>query len=175
MPQESVTAELETELRSALRAQLPDFMIPSVFVMMDQLPRTPNAKIDRNNLPIPDRARHNTDSATVLAATEVEQLVARIWEDLLSLDTVSVETNLFDLGANSLMMVRASTRLSDALARPVTLVDMFRYPTVRSLATNVLGSNTPDPATVRQDGQDRAQVRRDAMRRQRARPGRPDK
>ena len=174
-PQESVTAELETELRSALRAQLPDFMIPSVFVMMDQLPRTPNAKIDRNNLPIPDRSRHNTDSATVLAATEVEQLVARIWEDLLSLDTVSVETNLFDLGANSLMMVRASTRLSDALARPVTLVDMFRYPTVRSLATNVLGSNTPDPATVRQDGQDRAQVRRDAMRRQRARPGRPDK
>lgn len=178
-PHESVTADLETELRSSLRAQLPDFMIPSVFVMMDELPRTPNAKIDRNNLPAPDRARHNTDAVLVLAATEVEQIVARIWEELLSLDTVSVETNLFDLGANSLMMVRASTRLSDALDRPVTLVDMFRYPTVRSLATNVLWrdtteSDTTESHTARQQGQDRAQLRRDAMRRQRARPGRPD-
>ena len=173
MPQEFVTVDLETELRSALRAQLPDFMIPSVFVMMDELPRTPNAKIDRNNLPLPERARHNTDSAMVLAATEVEQIMARIWEELLSLDTVGVETNLFDLGANSLMMVRASTRLSDALAHPVTLVDMFRYPTVRSLATNVLGSDTP-AVIAAQQGQDRAQLRRDAMRRQRARPGRPD-
>ena len=168
------TDDLETALRSALRAQLPDFMIPSMFVMMDELPRTPNAKLDRNSLPAPDRARHNTASATVLAATKVEQIVAQIWEELLSVDTVSVEANLFDLGANSLMMVRASTRLSDALAQPVTLVDMFRYPTVRSLATNVLARDTPSSDVAAQQGQDRAQLRRTAMRRQRARPARPD-
>ena len=134
---------LAPELRAHLRSTLPDHMVPTAFVLLDALPRTPNGKIDRNALPAPDRSRVEDAETLVAAEGDLEETIATIWQDILSLDAVGVETNLFDLGANSLMMVRASSRLGEALGRKVSLVEMFGYPTVRSLAAH-LGAGDGD-------------------------------
>jgi natural product biosynthesis luciferase-like monooxygenase protein len=161
---------LAPELRAHLRSSLPDHMVPTAFVLLDALPRTPNGKIDRNALPAPDRGRVEDAEVLVAPASDIEVTIATIWQDILSLDAVGVETNLFDLGANSLMMVRASSRLGEALGRKVSLVEMFGYPTVRSLAAH-LGGGEGD--TALSQSQERAEARREAMRRrQEARAGR---
>jgi hypothetical protein len=162
---------LAPELRAHLRAVLPDHMVPTAFVLLDALPRTPNGKIDRNALPEPDRSRVEGSDELVAPATDIELIIATIWQDLLSLDAVGVETNLFDLGANSLMMVRASSRLGEALERRVSLVEMFGHPTVRALAVHLGGGSDDDHNPGLSQSQDRAETRREAMRR-RSRAGR---
>ena len=106
----------------------PTTWCPRAFVVLDALPRTPNGKIDRNALPAPDRARVEDAEALVAAEGDLEVTIATIWQDLLALDAVGVETNLFDLGANSLMMVRASSRLGAALGRKVSVGRVVRSP-----------------------------------------------
>jgi acyl carrier protein len=175
-PARRTAASLGPDLRAALRTVLPDFMVPSAFVVLDALPRTPNGKIDRNALPAPDRGRSEGE-ATAAPTNELERSIATVWQDMLSLDVVGVETNLFDLGANSLMMVKASARLAESLGRTVSLVDLFRYPTVRALAAHLGEGGGEADAEVLDDSHDRAQARRDAMARRRdaragARPGR---
>jgi acyl carrier protein len=158
---------LAPELRAHLRAVLADHMVPTAFVMLDALPRTPNGKIDRNALPQPDRGRVEGSDELVPPASDIELTIATIWQDLLALDAVGVETNLFDLGANSLMMVRASSRLGEALERRVSLVEMFAHPTVRALALHLGGGSDDDRGPALSQSQDRAQARREAMRRRR--------
>lgn len=161
-----------TELRAHLRASLPDYMVPTAIVVLDALPRTPNGKIDRNALPAPDRSRTEADVAVVAPENEIEHTIAGIWRDMLALDTVGVETNLFDLGANSLMMVQASSRIGVALERPISLVEMFRFPTVRSLAGHLEGGGLDGGSDVEQvamqRSQDRGQNRKDALLRRRS-------
>jgi hypothetical protein len=160
------------DLRAQLRSTLPDHMVPTAFVMLDALPRTPNGKIDRNALPAPDRGRIEDAAELVAPEGDVERVIAGVWQDILALDAVGVETNLFHLGANSLMMVRASGRLGEALGRKVSVVEMFAYPTVRALAGH-LGNGGRDAEASVQRSQDRAEARREAMRRRGgARPGR---
>jgi acyl carrier protein len=161
---------LAPELRAHLRATLPDHMVPTAFVLLDALPRTPNGKIDRNALPEPDRGRMEGVDELVAPASDMELTIATIWQDLLSLDAVGVETNLFDLGANSLMMVRASSRLAEALERKVSLVEMFGHPTVRALAMHLGGDSDHDHNAALHQSQDRADARRESMRRRRERP-----
>ena len=108
---------------------------------------------------------------------DFERSIATVWQDMLSLDAVGVETNLFDLGANSLMMVQAAARLSEALGRGLSVVEMFRYPTVRSLAAHLEGGGAAEQADL-QDSQDRGQSRKDALQRRRELPprlARPDR
>jgi natural product biosynthesis luciferase-like monooxygenase protein len=159
---------LAADLRAYLRGRLPDYMVPSAFVVLEAFPLTPNGKVDRKALPAPDRGR--TESTTAYAApnNEVELLIAAIWQDMLSMDRVGVDSNFFDLGANSLMMVQANGRLRAALGKSVSLVDQFRFPTVRALAAHVVdgGGGT---AEVLKESQERAQTRMDAMGRRRER------
>ena len=163
---------LVPELRNHLRTSLPDYMVPTAFVLLDALPRTPNGKIDRNALPAPDRSR--VEGATAVApASDIERTIAAVWQDMLSLDAVGVETNLFDLGANSLMMVQANNRLREALDRRVSLVEMFRFPTVRSLAEHLDGG-AEEEAELMKSSADRGAGRKDALaRRREARGSRP--
>jgi natural product biosynthesis luciferase-like monooxygenase protein len=157
---------LAPELRAHLRSMLPDYMVPTAFVLLEALPRTPNGKIDRNALPAPDRGRIEAEQI-VAPSNDVEAKIATIWQDILSLDAVGVETNVFDLGANSLMMVRASARLTEALGRRVSLVEMFGYPTVRSLAAHLDGDGADEEAAALGQSQDRADSRRELMKRRR--------
>jgi natural product biosynthesis luciferase-like monooxygenase protein len=160
--------QLVPALRAHLREKLPEFMVPSAFVQLEKLPLTPNGKIDRGALPAPDRARHEGSAKYQAPASELERGIAGVLGELLGLDEVGTDDNFFDLGANSLMMVQASVRLRAVLGRNVALVQMFQFPTVRSLAA-VLGSDEGGDARTTREGQDRAQARKDAMARRRDR------
>jgi acyl carrier protein len=137
-------------------------------VQLEKLPLTPNGKIDRGALPAPDRARHEGSANFQAPASDLERGIASVLGELLGLDEVGTEDNFFDLGANSLMMVQASVRLRVVLGRNVALVQMFQFPTIRSLAA-VLGSDEGGDARTTREGQDRAQARKDAMQRRRDR------
>ena len=156
---------LVPQLRTYLREKLPDYMVPSTFVLLDALPLTPNGKINRKALPAPDRTRQESAAAYTAPQNEVERVIASVWGELLNLDQVGTHDNFFDLGANSLLMVQANGKLRRALETSVSLVDMFRFPTVSLLAKHLSQGSDGDPAL--QQGQDRAQVRKDAMARRR--------
>ncbi|MEO5899200.1 MAG: phosphopantetheine-binding protein, partial [Ilumatobacteraceae bacterium] len=158
--------DIGPQLRAHLRTTLPDYMVPSAFVVLEHLPRTPNGKTDRAALPAPDRGRREESGEAIAPSNDLERTISDIWQDILSLDAVGVETNLFDLGANSLMMVQASTRLSEALGRRLSLVEMFGHPTIRALAAHV-GADGAGESRSAQQGQERAKARMDAMQRQR--------
>jgi acyl carrier protein len=157
-------------LREALRERLPEFMLPQVFVPLDEFPHTPNGKIDRKALPAPERstAPAAAGAAYVAPAGELETQIATVWKDVLKLDQVGTGDNFFDLGGHSLLAVQAHRRLREALQRDLSVTDIFRFPTIQSLAA-YLADGSQGGA---QQGTDRAQGRRAAMqRRQQQRAG----
>ena len=156
---------LVPSLRTHAREKLPEYMVPSAIVVLDALPLTPNGKIDRAALPAPDHVRQETSAKYEAPASDLERKIALVFQELLSITEVGVDDNFFDLGANSLMMVQASVRLRGAVGQNVSLVQLFQFPTVRSLAA-ALGKTQPDDELTKQ-GQDRAQTRKDAMQRRR--------
>lgn len=148
-------------LKEHLRGQLPAYMVPGAFVVLSTLPLTPNGKLDRKALPEPDRARQETAAPYVAPASRLEEMIAETWQELLNLDRVGMRDNFFDLGANSLLMLRAHTMLRDRLQRPVSLVDLFRFPTVGALA-GFLADGLSE-ASALTESQTRARARREAL------------
>jgi natural product biosynthesis luciferase-like monooxygenase protein len=152
-----------------LRDTLPDYMVPGAFVILDALPLTPNGKIDRQSLPEPDRARVEVAAAYTAPASELERIIADTWGELLGLDRVGTTDTFFDLGANSLLMVQAHAALREKLQRPLSLVDLFHFPTVGALAASLAASlegGAPESSAL-VESQARAQTRVDAMQRRR--------
>ncbi|MHB1327790.1 MAG: MupA/Atu3671 family FMN-dependent luciferase-like monooxygenase, partial [Gemmatimonadales bacterium] len=155
-----------TEIRQAVGARLPEYMIPSHVVVLERLPRTPNLKIDRKALPTPDHVAAPTASY-VQPGSELEQTIAAIWQEALRISQVGVNDNFFDIGGHSLLTVKVHSRLRSAIDRPVSITDLFRFPTIRSLAEH-LGGAAPAVATT-EVSQARADARREAMQRRRGR------
>jgi amino acid adenylation domain-containing protein len=154
------------ELLLFLRENLPGYMVPSAIVMLDAIPLTQNAKVDRAALPVPDGHRPGQGGAFGPPRTKLERAVARVWREVLKLDRVGVDDNFFDLGGHSLLLAQVNARLREDLGCDLPVVDMFRYPTVRALAS-FLGQPAADGA-----GGDRspaAGLRRPAARPDRAR------
>ncbi len=159
-------APAEADLRDRLRARLPEFMVPSHIVFLDALPQTPNGKVDRKALPAPDSAKPAAPvEAFVAPGSELEKTIAAIWVEVLKLPQVGTRDNFFDLGGHSLLAVQAHRRLREALGRSLSITDIFRFPTVQSLA-GYLGAG--DSGAVVRQGQDRAAGRRAALQRRQA-------
>jgi len=156
---------LISALREQARQKLPEYMIPSAFVIMDALPLTPNGKIDRKALPAPESPK-SASTTHKPPQNDVERGIVSVLRDLLGAVEVGVDDNFFDLGANSLMMVQASVRLRSVLGRPVPLVRLFQHPSARALAVALGDAGQATDAAVKQS-QDRAQIRKDAMQRPR--------
>jgi acyl carrier protein len=123
-------------------------MVPSAFVTLDHLPLTPNGKVDRRALPAPEYAGSAVHTAP---RDETEQRIARVWAEVLGVEEVGVEDNFFDLGGDSLLLMRVYTRLGDTLKPGLTTVDLFRHPTVRSLAEHLAGAGGAADAGARRD------------------------
>ena len=119
------------ELRSYLKQLLPDFMIPATFVLVDSMPLLLNGKVDRTAL---SRIKINQTKAYEAPQSEIEEAIAKIWQEVLQLENVSVNDNFFDIGGHSLLIVRVQQKLGSVLERNVLIVDLFQYPTIRSLA-----------------------------------------
>jgi natural product biosynthesis luciferase-like monooxygenase protein len=157
------------EWRAHLREYLPEYMIPAAFVVLPRLPLTPNGKVDRKALPAPHAQAPTAAVAYVAPASDLEKTISDIWQSLLALPRVGVKENIFDLGANSLLTVQANNKLSQILGRRISLVSMFQYPTVESLAAALSPKPTAEGAAgpQQQSGKDRAEARRQAMQRRR--------
>ncbi|MFI9203132.1 amino acid adenylation domain-containing protein [Streptomyces sp. NPDC053048] len=132
-------------LREHLGAALPGWMIPSLFVTLERIPRTASGKTDRNALPRPCPAPSDAPDG---AADGTERAIAEVWRDVLRLDRVGVEDNFFEVGGDSLLLMRVMARLRTRARLPLTRVEMFMYPTIRSLARRLDPPESPRrPAT----------------------------
>ena len=125
----SVSAD---QLRDFLGKSLPDYMIPSAFVMLAEMPLTPNGKIDRNALPRPERAR--SDAPHVAPRTPFETILAEIWRELLQLDAVGVRDDFFEHGGHSLAATRLVSQIRQRLNAEIPLRAVFEKRTIADLA-----------------------------------------
>lgn len=123
-------------LRRFLQDKLPDYMLPSSFVMLNALPLTPNGKVDRRSLPIPDRNRWNQEQF-VSPRTAVEEVLTKIWLKVLKLQQISVHDNFFDMGGHSLLATQVISRIRDTYQLNIPLRRLFDAPTVASLAESI--------------------------------------
>src|SRR5215813_135944 len=126
-----------TELRTFLKEKLPDYMIPSLFLFLDVLPLTPNGKVDRTALPRPDGERPLLDRGFVEPRTEIEELVAQTWREVLKLDKIGIHDNFFELGGHSLLATRVIARLRVRFNIDIALRKLFELPNIAGLAQHV--------------------------------------
>jgi amino acid adenylation domain-containing protein len=146
-------------LRGFLQEVLPDYMVPSAFVPLNAIPVTANGKVDRRVLPALERSRQHAGLAA--PRTEVERALAAIWQDLLGVEHVGIDDNFFEAGGHSLLTIRLHARMKDAFGVDVSMMDLFRSPTIRDLAKLVTEDVVPD--TVVADAHERADKQRTAI------------
>jgi acyl carrier protein len=153
------------DLQSFLRQRLPEYMMPSAFVLLKSLPLTANGKIDRRSLPVPDSVRPELAAAYVAPQTDIERAIATIWQEMLHLDRVGIHDNFFDLGGHSLLIVQLYSKLQGVFNRTISITDIFKYPTINSLAKYLNQDQNSQPAFDEQS-QDRADLRRQLIKQQ---------
>jgi acyl carrier protein len=124
------------ELRAHLKEVLPEYMIPSAFVPLESLPLTPNGKLDRRALPAPELGAY-ASSPYEAPRGEVEESVARIWQELLKVERVGRADNFFELGGHSLLAMQMMVRLQSALSIELTMSALFEFQTLQQLAAEI--------------------------------------
>ena len=147
----------DSELRELLRARLPEYMVPSAFVILDRFPLTPNGKVDRKALPRPDAHQSNA-SEIALMLTETQKALSDIWRHALGLEGVGLHDNFFELGGHSLLAVRVIAEINKTLNMRVSVPQFFQNPTIDELAISLESegrlSGKPRPRVLRlQPGQ----------------------
>ncbi|UFQ18050.1 MULTISPECIES: non-ribosomal peptide synthetase [Streptomyces] len=153
VPRDGATPSDEA-LRAHLAERLPGYMLPEEYVRLDALPLNRSGKIDRPRLPAPGAERRASRRTYVAARTATERRVADVWARVLTLDRVGVHDNFFELGGNSVRLVSVLDALrATAAAGPetpvdLTLVDLFRHPTVASIAAHLDRATGEAPATA---------------------------
>lgn len=123
-----------TELRRFLEEKLPSYMVPSAFVPLEALPLTPNGKVDRKALPASEALRPQLDITYVMPRTEAEQVIVKVWQKALEIEKIGIHDNFFELGGHSLLLVQVNSQLRELFNIDLSLIEMFRYPTVSALA-----------------------------------------
>ncbi|HEY0604298.1 MAG TPA: amino acid adenylation domain-containing protein, partial [Herpetosiphonaceae bacterium] len=133
--------DLLSNLRSFLAQRLPEYMVPSAFVVLDALPLTPNGKLDRKALPVPDLSLRQLETASVPPRDAIELQLVEIWEDLLGVASIGVKDNFFELGGHSLLAVHLMARIQQRFSRQLPLAILFQSATIEHLAA-LLRSDT---------------------------------
>ena len=123
-----------SEARAHLRHILPEYMLPSAYVALESIPLTPNGKVDRRALPDPYKRATRLNVYTA-PATAMERLIAKIWQDLLQVERVSVEDNFFELGGHSLLSLRAAAAIEKQTGWRIPARTMF-FQTLRQIAAS---------------------------------------
>ncbi len=133
-PEEGLSTD---EIRRFLQERLPDYMLPSAYVLLPALPLTPNGKIDRKALPPPDQAQTESQNAYVAPRTQAEKELAQIWSGLFQTEPIGIHDNFFNLGGHSLLLTRLASRIRDTLKVEVPLQVLFDNPTVAQMSTAI--------------------------------------
>ncbi|MFC2146264.1 amino acid adenylation domain-containing protein, partial [Acidobacteriota bacterium] len=136
---------IEDQLRKHLSKELPSYMIPSFFAPVDRIPMTPGGKPDHRSLPDPG---FKTDKEYIAPRNETEKRLAKIWAEILvgqSAESISIDDKFFEVGGNSLTIIRLSSRLHQVFGKPAPVVTLFRCPTIRQQARFLTASNNDRP------------------------------
>ncbi|CAM3778179.1 Linear gramicidin synthase subunit D [Pseudomonas reidholzensis] len=137
--------QLRENLREALKAGLPDYMVPAHLLLLDKLPVTPNGKLDRKALPAPDASL--LQGEYVAPQSELEQQIAAIWADVLKLEKVGLTDNFFALGGHSLLATSVIARIQEQLGIAAALKDLFEFPALGDFSREIAGKKQSfDPA-----------------------------
>ncbi len=134
----------QSEIQGYLREKLPDYMIPTSFILLNSLPLTPNGKIDRNRLPAPEplpELPHGKASPHSL----LELQLVKIWRELLEVDRVGVTDSFFDLGGHSLLAIRLIAQIEKLTGTTIPAATLFRAPTIRQLTEILADRDQPQP------------------------------
>jgi amino acid adenylation domain-containing protein len=127
-----------SELRRFLQGKLPEYMVPSTFVMLDALPLLPNGKVDRRALPAPDGDRPELETALVVSRTDLEQFLVNMWRDILRMKKIGVYDDFFELGGDSIQWTLFVNRVQQALGEFVYMVALSATPTIAGVATYLM-------------------------------------
>jgi amino acid adenylation domain-containing protein len=122
------------ELWEYLRERLPEYMVPLSIMLLDEMPLTPNGKIDRKALPTPEGSIAKSEVVYVPPRNKLEQTIAKVWREVLHVKRVGMNDNFFDLGGHSIRMIEATSKLRVVLGRELSVLSMFEYPTVSKMA-----------------------------------------
>jgi len=133
-------------MRRSLAKTLPEYMVPTAFIMLEAFPRTPTGKVDRRALPVPDNSRPEQNTTYVAPRTPVEKELTQIWAEVLSLDQVGIHDNFFDLGGHSLTASRVVYRVIQTFQLELPVRLLFDSPTVAEMAL-VIAANRAKLAT----------------------------
>jgi acyl carrier protein len=125
-------------MRDHLKRSLPEYMLPSAFVVLDELPLTPTGKLDRGALPAPERARPELSQVYVAPRTAVEEVLCRLFSEVLQIERVGVRDSFFELGGHSLLATQVASRVRESLRVELPLRALFEAPKVEGLAAAIL-------------------------------------
>jgi amino acid adenylation domain-containing protein len=145
-----LSEEVETiisDLRRWVKQRLPDYMVPSGFVLIDELPLTANGKLDRHALPAPD-GKQFLENAFVAPRNPLELLLTETWEKVLEVQPIGVKDNFFDLGGHSLLAVRLFAQLEKVFDKKLPLATLFQAPTVEDMSKVLLQDGWQPPRSV---------------------------
>jgi amino acid adenylation domain-containing protein len=154
--------ERAAAIKRRLRARLPDFMVPEAIVELERLPLMPSGKLDRRGLAAAARTvAASAPREIVPPRNDAERAIARIWQELLKTSEVGSDTNFFDHGGHSLLLLRVQDRVREDLGVEVSVADLFAHPTVASLAGRISRSGDGNGSATA--GRQRAAARQEAL------------
>ncbi|HEY6661266.1 MAG TPA: amino acid adenylation domain-containing protein, partial [Pyrinomonadaceae bacterium] len=136
VPEHRQTISL-TELQNSLKDQLPDYMMPSGWVLLDEMPLTPTGKIDRAALPDPGRARLDTGQSFTVPQTLIEEVLANIWKQVLGVEGIARDDNFFWLGGHSLLATQITSRIRESFHVEIPVRTLFELPTLVELSERI--------------------------------------
>jgi amino acid adenylation domain-containing protein len=151
------------DIQRFLQERLPAYMVPSLFVEIEHMPLTPNGKVDRKALPAPVHRRSQPGSSRSVGESKLQREVAAIVEEILRLEDINPDDNLFELGAHSLLMVKLKGKLDAAFNRDFAMIELFKHPSVNALVELIGAASKPDLAA--ESAATRAKLRQQLRRR----------
>jgi len=145
-PHSTERAELPATLATHVENRLPEYMVPSIILVLDSLPRTPNGKIDRKALPAPVSPSQTRERAFIAPRDEKERMLAEIWQQVLGLENVSVQDSFFELGGDSLSSFRVANRASQK-GLPLSVRMFFEHRTIEKIV-RAIENETARPGKI---------------------------
>ncbi|WP_263143473.1 non-ribosomal peptide synthetase [Pseudomonas sp. RIT-PI-AD] len=147
LPEGAAAERLQAELRDHLKNQLPDYMLPGQWVMLAELPLSPNGKLDRRALPVPDR--HGVEGAHRVPETPLQRQLARIWAQVLGAESIGLDDNFFERGGHSLLATRVTSCARAEGLESLQLRDLFECPNLAALAERLEARGAATPTATR--------------------------
>ena len=135
--QQEETPDFADQLRRFLKKKLPEYMIPSAFVMLESLPLTPNGKVDRRALPAPEKSSFTRNASFVQPRDSLELQLTSIWEQVLNVHRVGVQDNFFELGGHSLLALHMMAQIQQQLGKNLPLATLLQNPTIEQIASTI--------------------------------------